>query len=107
MLESISTNFSEKILTEEKPIVIVFYATYCPFCKEFCQTFEKYSKDSRFLFAKTDITDDNNPFWEKYHIKTIPTVITFKEGKIRARIDAKGGVGLTEKDLKDLLKKIS
>ena len=107
MLESISNNFSESTLSQVKPVVVIFFTSYCPFCMEFSQIFEKYSKDSRYLFVKADITDDNNPFWEKYHIETVPSVIILNEGKVKARKDAVGGVGLTEKNLKDLLKKIN
>ncbi|MEM1994658.1 MAG: thioredoxin family protein [Nitrososphaerales archaeon] len=107
MLEKIKTVFSEELVKGDKPIVTVFYATYCPFCMRFAPIFEKHSVNQAYIFAKADITDDSHPFWERFNISYVPTVIAFKNGRILAKREAKGGVGLNESDLVSLLDEIS
>ncbi|MEE9586192.1 MAG: thioredoxin family protein [Nitrososphaerales archaeon] len=106
MIHADTDNFSEKILKSSRPTVTLFYATYCPFARSFDPVFEEYSRDPEYEFAKVDITDDDNPLWERYNIEAVPTLIAFKDGKEIGRKDAALGVGLSEEDLKDLLQEI-
>jgi hypothetical protein len=53
-----------------------------------------------------NITDDENPMWEKYQVEAVPTLLVFKNGKEISRRDAILGVGLTEEDIISLLKEI-
>ncbi|MCL5316827.1 MAG: thioredoxin family protein [Thaumarchaeota archaeon] len=84
----------------------MFYATYCPFSRRFAPIFEQYSRNPKYRFAKADITDDNNPLWDKYNIPVVPTVIAFKNGVEAGRRNAVPGLGLKETDLISLLKQI-
>ncbi|MFQ6134485.1 MAG: thioredoxin family protein [Nitrososphaerales archaeon] len=106
MIEADVDSFSEKILKSSRPTVTMFYATYCPYYRRFEPIFEKYSGDSRYVFAKADITDDDNPLWDRYKIEAVPTLIAFKDGKEIGRRDAVLEVGLSEEDLKGLLQEI-
>ncbi|MGQ9781220.1 MAG: thioredoxin family protein [Nitrososphaeria archaeon] len=103
MFDQIETEFNASLHDKDKTIVVVFYATYCPFCAKFSPCIEKYSSDMSFLFAKADITDDDNPFWDKYRIVTVPTLIAFRNGKEVARKESILGVGLDEDDLNAFL----
>lgn len=107
MLEKVKTVFSEDLTKGDKPIVVIFYTTYCPFCMRFAPIFEKHSLNQRYLFAKADITDDSHPYWERFGINYVPTVIAFKNGRILTKKEARGGVGLSEADLLSLLNEIS
>ncbi len=107
MLEKIRTVFSEELSKEDRITVAVFYATYCPFCMRFAPIFEKHSVNYPYIFAKADITDDSHPYWERFNISYVPTVIAFKNGRIVAKRGAKQGVGLSEDDLLSLLSEIS
>ncbi len=106
VFDSLSLNFDENIIKEGKLVVVVFFASYCPFCSEFSDTFEKQTRNTEYVIAKADITDDDNPFWETYDIKVVPTIVAFKDGK---EIERKGsilGVGLNKKDLDTFLKNL-
>jgi thiol-disulfide isomerase/thioredoxin len=71
----------------------VFYMGYCPFCMRFCPQFEKkFEKKSNCVMVALDSDDD--PLWEEYKIKAVPTVLVFKNKKIVKRYDAIPGVGL-------------
>jgi len=105
MLDVSNENF-DRIINSNRPVSMLFYATYCPYCKRFIPIFEKYEKDMRSLLARSDITDDDNPLWEKYSIDAVPTVIVFKKGVEIGRIFSKPGLCITEDNFEDLLSKI-
>ena len=66
--------------------------------------FEEYSK-SNLKECTSVIVDEEPEVCEKYAIEYYPTVILFKKGKVHKRLDAKPGVGLNKKQLKDLTEK--
>lgn len=105
MLEIHPEDF-ETMLKSNIPVVVMFYTAYCPYSRRFTPIFERYSNDPRHVFAKANITDDENPLWERCRVETVPTVIAFKDGKEISRKDAISGVGLIEEDLKNLLQEI-
>ncbi|MBI2936721.1 MAG: thioredoxin family protein [Thaumarchaeota archaeon] len=106
MIEDTSDALLEKTLKDERPVVIMFYATYCPYSRRFAPIFEQYSRDPHYTFAKADITDDDNPLWDRYDIPAVPTVIAFKNGLEASRRNAVHGFGLTEEDFTALLKQL-
>lgn len=97
------TNF----LKSCKRAVVLFYSTWCPFCKRFLPIFGKYAKieekrrQDRFLRVK--IEGDTNPLWEKYDVKVVPTVILFEGEKVLKRLDGAIGSGRNEKQLKGFI----
>jgi thioredoxin 1 len=107
MLEKVKAVFSEELAQVNEIVIALFYTAYCPFCRRFAPIFEKYSINQPYIFAKADITDDSHPYWDKYKISYVPTLIAFKSGQILARRDSKAGVGLAEEDLLSLLKEVS
>lgn len=106
MIEASADDFAEKILKSSRPVVTMFYATYCPYVRRFEPIFEEYGGDSRYVSAKVDITDDDNPLWDRYRIEAVPTLIVFRDGEEIGRRDAVLGVGLSEGDIKSLLQDI-
>jgi thiol-disulfide isomerase/thioredoxin len=83
---------------------VLFYATWCPFSQRFLPIFEKYSKRNP-MECISVIIDDQPDVCEEFSIDYYPTVILFKKGKVHKRLDPQPGVGLTEKQLKDLTEK--
>jgi thioredoxin 1 len=86
-------------------IFVLFYASWCPFCRIFLPVFEECAREKGhdgFLRAKID--DLDNPLWEKYEVAVVPTVILFKTGKVQRRLDGILGAGLSEDQLKNFLR---
>lgn len=106
MIEATSDALMEKTLKDERPVVVMFYATYCAYCRRFAPIFEQHSGNSQYRFAKANITDDDNPLWDKYDIPAVPTVIAFKNGLEAGRRSAVPGLGLKEEDFATLLKQL-
>lgn len=75
-------NFND-IINSEKPTLVDFYATWCGPCKMLTPIIESVSKDlgddARVL--KVDV-DKNRDAAAQYGIRSVPTLILFKEGEI-------------------------
>jgi len=92
----------EKILKTEENIFVLFYAEWCPFSQRFLPIFENCAKDTAHRCYRMMI-DEHPNLCEKYSVEVYPTVIFFEKGKILKRLDGIHGVGLSEKQLRDLI----
>lgn len=98
--------FDSKVLKSDKKTVVLFYATWCPYCANFKPTFEaaKIEKASK---LGSIIDEDENPLWDRFNIQAVPTIIIFQNGKIISRRDAKKHVGLTKSDMDSIVTELS
>ncbi len=71
----------EKIIAENKLVLVDFFASWCGPCQMFSpiveQVADKYEENVKTL--KLDI-DENPTISEKYSISSVPTLILFKDG---------------------------
>lgn len=95
--------FRREVSVSMDPVMALFYADWCPFCRRFLPLFEGYAASASVRFLGVDISDEDNPLWEEYSIDVIPTLVFFRGGKVVKRIDGTLGVGLKERHLKELL----
>lgn len=98
-------DFDKKIIQSNKTCLVLFYATWCPFCSNFKPTFESASVNNTEKSGAI-IDDDDNPLWDMFKIEAVPTMIAFQNGKIIARKDAKKHVGLTKSDMDSIVKEL-
>ncbi|MBA3240646.1 MAG: thioredoxin [Acidobacteria bacterium] len=79
--------FEQDVLGADKPVLVDFWATWCPPCRMIAPTLdalaEKY--EGSVAFFKLDI-DENSAVPQRYGIKGIPTLIIFSEGREQERI---------------------
>ena len=76
------TDFDEKVLKSELPVLVDFWAEWCGPCKMIAPIVEELSEeyDGKLDFAKLDV--DSNPSTAMtYGVRSIPTLLIFKEGK--------------------------
>lgn len=92
----------EKILKTKKAFFILFYAEWCPFSQRFLPIFENCAKDTTYRCYRM-VIDEHPNLCEKYSVEVFPTIIFFEKGKALKRLDGTHGVGLNEKQLRDLL----
>lgn len=78
-------------------------AQWCGFCQVFKPTFLSSLANQGLQLALVDLSDWENPLWEVFDLKVIPSVVCFVDGKIVARKEGKLGVGLSPGDMHDLL----
>lgn len=94
----------EELLKSKNKVVVLFYASWCPFSQRFLPTFEKYSK-SRPESCLKIVTDDKPNLCKKHEVDVVPTVLIFENGKVKKRLDGVPGEGLNEKQLLNFVNK--
>ena len=89
-------------------VLALFYASWCPYCMNFLQAFDKNIANYQFdSIIRVNLDDYDNPLWDTYSVEAVPTVIFFEETKIRSRLDGRFGEGLNEKQLKKWLEHLN
>ncbi len=84
-IEVSDENFDEKVIEKSKevPVIVDFWATWCPPCVMLSPILEKLAKEynGKLILAKLNV--DKNPQTSmRYGIMSIPAVKMFKNGKI-------------------------
>jgi thiol-disulfide isomerase/thioredoxin len=97
---NVQTNIDDELKSKENAFVL-FYATWCPYSQRFLPIFQEYAKNNP-QECVSIIIDDKPDLCEKYEIEYYPTVLMFKKGAVKKRLDATPGLGLSKKQLKEL-----
>ena len=82
-VEITDANFQQEVLNSDIPVVIDFWAVWCGPCKMIAPFMEEIAKeyDGKVKVGKLDV--DNNPNVSmQYGIRSIPTVLFFRDGKV-------------------------
>ena len=76
--------FRSKVLEADKPVLVDFYTSWCGPCKRLTPVMDKLAGEykDRARFVKVNV-DKSRKLAKEYRITTVPTVLIFKDGKVR------------------------
>ena len=86
--------FQEKVLESELPVLVDFWAPWCPPCKSIAPVLEELAVefDGKLQIVKVNV--DENPLTPaKYNVRGIPNLMIFKGGEVIEQV-----VGALEKE---------
>ncbi len=80
-------NFEEEVLKSDKPVLIDFWATWCGPCRMIAPIVEEMAVEyeDKAKIGKLDV-DSNQQTSIKYGVRSIPTLLLFKDGELKETI---------------------
>ncbi len=79
-----------------RKVVVLFHATWCPFCRAFAPVFRRLTGGGSYEPLEVVLDDEEDPLWTRFNIDVVPAVIFFDSGTITQRLDGKAGRGIDE-----------
>ena len=98
-MEISDRNFNENVLDSGTPVLVEFWASWCPPCHTIKKILKKIEADETGYKVMTINTDRNMKTASKYNVKGLPCFMIFKEGElVHYEVGAK-----SEKQIREML----
>jgi len=85
VLHVTDSDFNDKVLNAESPVLVDFWAEWCGPCKMIAPVLDEIARDyaGKVIIAKLNI-DENPETPQHYGVRGIPTLMLFKRGEVEA-----------------------
>ena len=86
-VEITDDNFETEVIKSDRPVLIDFWAVWCGPCKLIAPIVEEIAVeyDGKVKVGKLDV-DSNQQTSIKFGVRSIPTLLLFKDGKLKETI---------------------
>jgi thioredoxin 1 len=84
-VKATDSSFDQEVLKSDKPVLVDFWAEWCGPCRMIGPSLEEISRemDGKLKIVKLNI-DENPMVPTKYGVRSIPTLLLFKDGQVAA-----------------------
>jgi thioredoxin 1 len=75
--------FTETVLASDRPVVVDFWADWCPPCKMISKSLAELAEEfgERMIIAKIN-SDENPEATRTYGVMSLPTLLVFRRGEV-------------------------
>lgn len=85
-----SEEFEEKVINSKKPVLVDFWAVWCPPCRVIAPILEKVAErmgdEADIVKLNIEESPDNGKLATEHRVQSIPNMVIFKDGKEVDRI---------------------
>ncbi|WP_113700952.1 thioredoxin [Nonomuraea lactucae] len=80
MITLTTDNFDERVLRSDQPVLVDFWAEWCPPCRMVAPVLEEIEADHGLAVGKLN-TDENPEIMARYGVMSLPTLLLFENGE--------------------------